>query len=283
MRGARKWLGRSAALVLVVGGLIVAFGNLGDRLILWPTTQALDAHGARRLTVPFAGGELEVFRAANSDKPPESFVLRFYGNADRAEHWVTDEAHSIRGRAVELWGVNYPGYGGSTGPARLHRIADAALAAYDALRAVAGARPIHVFGTSLGTTAALRVAAEREVAGLVLRNPPALRELVVGDHGWWNLWLLAWPISRQIPLALDSIANARRVRAPAVFILAEDDEVVRPRYQRLVVDAFSGAKAIFLQPGGRHNTPLPPALAAEVESAIERLLAGQFSPTSPNQ
>jgi pimeloyl-ACP methyl ester carboxylesterase len=251
---------------------VIAFGHLGDRLLLWPTTHAEDAHGAEELRLPFGAGQLQVFRAKSSSAEPQAFVLRFYGNADRAERWVSGEAAAWPARAIEFWGVNYPGFGASTGPARLQGIADGALATYDALRRIAGKRPIYVFGTSLGTTAALHVAAEREVAGLVLQNPPALRQLIVGDHGWWNLWLLAYPISWQIPAALDSVANARRIHSPSVFVLADHDEVVRPKYQHLVVDAYAGPKTVLIQEGAQHNTPMSPEFARQVRAAVEHLL-----------
>src|SRR5205085_7577320 len=135
---------------------------------------------------------------------PAFFVLRFYGNADRAERWVAREAEEWNNRAVELWGVNYPGFGGSSKPATLQRMADAGMAAYDAVKAAAGNKPVILYGASIGTTVALHVAAQRDVAGLVLHNPPALRQLILRNFGWWNLWLLAGPIAAQIPNTLDS-------------------------------------------------------------------------------
>jgi hypothetical protein len=124
----------------------------------------------------------------------------------------------------------------------------------------------------MGTVAALHVAAEREVAGVVLQNPPALRQLIVGDHGWWNLWLLAIPVSWQIPPELDSLANARRARAPAVFLMAENDEIVRPRWQRAILDAYAGPKQSFVLPGARHNDPVPIETLGRVDAAMRAWL-----------
>ena len=42
------------------------------------------------------------------------YVLRFYGNADRADRWAAAEAEMWNDRAVEIWGMNYPGFGRST-------------------------------------------------------------------------------------------------------------------------------------------------------------------------
>ncbi len=258
---------------------ILALGRPADRLILWPSTDRRDSGTAVRRALPFAGGSLEVLVARSASRLPELYVLRFYGNADRADEWIADETKSLgREVAVEAWGVNYPGYGGSTGPASLQGIAAAAVAAYDALKREAGVRPIVVVGTSLGTTAALHVAAERAVAGVVLHNPPALRELIVGEHGWWNLWLLAWPISRQVPSALDSVANARRVHAPAVFVLSALDEVVPHRYHRLIYDAYGGQKEALVRPRAHHNTPLDDEAATAYDAAVGRLLRRAVAP-----
>jgi len=202
-------------------------------------------------------------------------------------------------RAVEIWGMNYPGFGGSTGPARLSRIAPAALAAFVELQrhatsqgAVASAvpsgspsntnlrtvhttAPIVLFGTSIGVTAALYVAASRptEIAGLILHNPVPLREIILRQFGWWNLWLLAGPVALQIPRDLDSIANAMASRAPAIFLLAEQDEIVAPRFQRLVVQAYDGEKRVIELRGAHHNDPVEGAALADLDDALGWVLA----------
>jgi uncharacterized protein len=253
---------------------IVAFGRIPDRFILWPQVQKEPNHGAEQLLVPMGKGVLEVWRARSSVvmHEPDVFVLRFYGNADRADRWVTEEAKAFP-NACELWGVNYPGFGGSTGPASLKGVADSAITAYDALRTRAGSKPILVSGTSLGTTAALHVAANRPVAGLFLQNPPPLKQLIIGDHGWWNLWLLAIPVSWQIPDELDSIANAERIHAPAVFLLSGNDDVVGYRYQQMVFRAYAGNKTLIDRSSAGHNDAIDPETAARIHAAIRRMLA----------
>ena len=77
-------------------------------------------------------------RRARQQGRADVFILRFYGNADRADRWPAMEAEMWKDRAVEIWGMNYPGFGGSTGPARLARIGPAAVAAFDALRRRSG-------------------------------------------------------------------------------------------------------------------------------------------------
>ena len=255
---------------------MIALAPLPDRLVLFPTTSRIDAGAAVRKTISFHNGELEVWTGrsamARLRDQPEIYVLRFYGNADRADRWVALEAEMWNNRAVEVWGMNYPGFGGSTGPARLAKLGPAALTVFDELQKVAGDRPVVVFGASLGTTTALHIAANRKIAGLILHNPPALRQIILRQFGWWNLWLFAGPMAYKIPADLDSIANARASRVPAIFLLAEQDEVVAPRFQRLVVDAYAGEKRVIPLPGAGHNSPIEGAAFANFHQALDWLL-----------
>jgi len=182
------------------------------------------------------------------------------------------EAEMWNDRALEIWGMNYPGLGGSKGPARLARIGPAAVAAFDELRRHAGERPIVAYGASIGATAALHVAAQRAVAGLILHNPPPLREMILRQFGWWNLWLLAGPIALQIPRDLDSLGNARTSCARAIFLLADQDEIVAPRFHRLVVDAYAGEKRLIALRGVHHNDPIEGAALADLNDALGWLL-----------
>jgi pimeloyl-ACP methyl ester carboxylesterase len=266
---------------------VIFFGHLPDHLILFPMREPIDAGGAVRKSVPFENGKLELWtaqsRRAQQKGGADFFILRFYGNADRAERWAAAEAEEWNDRAVEIWGMNYPGFGGSTGPARLSKIGPAALSAFDELKRHADDRPIVLSGASIGATVALHVAASRPagIAGLILHNPPPLRQMILRRFGWWNLWLLAGPVALQIPAELDSIENAKAIHVPAIFLLAEKDEVVPPRYHRLVVEAYAGEKRVIPLPGAYHNDPIEGTAAADFFNALDWLLPKMTPPPRP--
>jgi len=111
---------------------------------------------------------------------------------------------------------------------------------------------------------ALHVAKQRPVAGMILRTPPPLRQLIIQHHGWWNLWLLATPVAMGVPSDIDSLANAKKVAVPGVFILMDSDTVVPLKYQQKVVDAYAGPKQVIISRGGDHNSILTPAAMAEL-------------------
>lgn len=247
---------------------VTTAGCLADKVMLWPPSGPADAGAAVRRVE----SGIEIWTVPPGDgAEPDAYVLSFYGNGARAEWSVAEEAsHFPR---ASFWGVNYRGYGGSEGSATLSGVAESATIAYDALAKEAKGRPVYAFGVSMGTTAALHVAAERDVAGLFLVNPPPLRRLVLEEHGWWNLYLIALPTALGVPRALDSEANARRVRAPAVFVTSEDDGVVPLGYQGRVVAAYAGPKEVILVPGAGHNDRPPPEVASKIASALSRMMS----------
>jgi pimeloyl-ACP methyl ester carboxylesterase len=259
--------------VLLLVTLTLSSG-CADLLILPPDPAPYIANGTSQRTFQRDGLKLDAYTARSPDaqgREPAAFVLRFTGGDASGSAAFT--ASRWRERPVEVWVVNYPGYGQSAGPRRLAAMAPAAVAAFDELRSINPNRPIFVEGFSLGTVPALALAARRPVAGLILQNPPPLRELILGRHGWWNLWLLAGPVAWQVPADLDSLANARAATAPAIFLLAQRDRTIPLEYQRRIADAYAGQKQIILQRGADHYVPLNAEDEAKLQTAIDRLVS----------
>ncbi len=281
MRIARwtKWVvppWRRIVMLLVafaVTGLLMWLG-LADKLILHPSTQPMPVPGVTRLMVEGGGGQtVEIWTARSypGSEPPTAYCLAFVGNAARAEISAAVVADEWGARRVEVWAVNYPGYGGSPGPATMKSIPPAALAAYTALAARAGGKPIFAVGESLGSAAALYVAANRPCAGVVLTNPPPLRNMILNRFGWWNLWLVAGPAALAVPAELNSLDTAPRCLMPAVFVLAGRDSVVPPKYQTKVFDAYAGDKRAVRVPDADHNDPRDAASDEAFDEAIDWL------------
>src|SRR5206468_11352868 len=97
------------------------------------------------------------------------------------------------------------------------------------------------------------------------------------ECAWWNLWLLAARDALHIPRGLDCIANGRASRVPAIFLLAERDEIVAPRFHRLVVQAYAGEKRVIELPGAYHNDPLEGTALADLNNALGWLLTKSSS------
>ena len=110
------WMWLIAAIVYLT---LMFFGHLPDHLILFPTKAPIGAGGAIRRVISFEHGELEIWtarsRRAQQQGRADIFILRFYGNADRADRWAAMEAEMWNGRAVEISAMNYPGSAAAQG------------------------------------------------------------------------------------------------------------------------------------------------------------------------
>lgn len=259
----------AAALAAPVGGC----RSLGD-LLLFPTQDPIRVDAERRVLSIGPGAasdsaDIELFvRDYGGAGPPQFTVLSLTGNAGRAETMVSYSARLVHGLSQDLEiepcfrvvAVNYPGYGQSTGPCRLDQLGPAALVAYREL-AAESVGPIVVHGLSMGTTAALHLAAAladtpHPPTALIIEKPPNLWRQIVWGHGWWNLWLLSLPAAWGLPeSARNDLNAARAVSIPALFIVATLDTVVPPRYARSIAAAYAGPKRVVEQHAGHHTIP----------------------------
>lgn len=224
--------------------------------LVHPTTDQRGSSGERRL-LDTKVGRIAVYeherRGTCSRRRP--VVLEFIGNASRAEYGPMVPRNAWCRAPAFVWRVNYPGFGDSEGDGTLDEIAEAALAAYDVLADEVDC-PIVVAGNSLGSTAALWVGRSRPVAGVVVKNPPALKHVILRDFGWWNLWIAASIVAIQIPPKLDSVSNARRISAPVLMITSGNDGLVSPGSQDLIFDAIFGPRWRVVIPNAGHNAGL---------------------------
>jgi hypothetical protein len=252
---------------------VLCAGCIADFVLLWPPHRDATSPTGRLLVDE--GGAIEVFVTPSAGAEPDAFVLAMFGNGELADAPAAELAAILaeHGMHAEVWGVNYPGYGRSDGRASLDGVARSARRAYAEVARRAAGKPIIAYGSSMGTTAALHLAAHVRLAGVVLKNPPPLPELVLRRHGWWNLFLLAVPVALQIPDDLDSIPNAARSTAPAIFLSASDDEVVPVAYQERVMDAYAGPWRQFRLAGASHNDPLPARARRDLVAAMRAWIA----------
>jgi pimeloyl-ACP methyl ester carboxylesterase len=268
-----KWKRRltKGAIFLLLVYVLVIFTGVLDPMIIGPRPGTFDAGGATRHFINISGKAVEVWVSHSETArhvPPDAYVLEFCGNSTRAEQIAQYVPLRWKNFPVETWVMNYPGAGGSDGSLRLKNIAPAALGVFDEIRRRSPRAKIFVEGNSLGTVAALCVASQRDVAGCVLHNPVPLKQLIIGHYGWWNLWLVATPVAWQVPTKLDSVVNAKKVNAPCLFILAENDDFVLPKYQQLITSSYAGEKRFVRLPDSGHWSSVEGEALNEVERGI---------------
>jgi len=174
-RGRRlaRTFARLGVIAAAMGAIVLAIGLIfsPDRAMIFP------ASIAGPLPPPPKGVEIiqteagVVWLLSSDSEEPTPAVMLFHGNGENiASTLSTAKVYQSRGLAVAL--VEYPGYGGTPGKPTQASVTEAAVTAYDALKARDGVDPdrIVAHGFSLGGGVAAQLAERRPLAGLILES-----------------------------------------------------------------------------------------------------------------
>src|SRR6267143_867490 len=104
--------------------------SLISRTFLRPSQHYIPCSKEQHLvSVPW--GKVQLWReyshdARGREMPAELLFLRFLGSRGRAEMATLDPADRLPATRAEVWTVNPPSFGGTSGPANLEHYADCA-------------------------------------------------------------------------------------------------------------------------------------------------------------
>lgn len=157
---------------------------------------------------------------------------------------------------VNVFMMDYRGYGRSEGQPGIEKLKSDALAALDFAQERFGVEPERTVahGHSLGTYLALYLAENRDVAGAVLENP-----ITTADD--WAGHLIPWYLRLFVRLdpaeSLAGESNLRRVedvKEPLLIFGGTDDFVADPEMARALDEAAAPGQArLVMVEGGGHN------------------------------
>ena len=242
-----KWLLILA--VLGYGGLLALMYVFQRALIYFPDpkrtapAQAGLPQAEEVLLTSSDGETLIAWHVAARDGKP--VVIYFQGNAG-GSNLRADRFNWLTADGTGLVALSYRGYGGSTGkPSEDGLIRDAA-AAYDFATARYGPKRIVLWGESLGTAVAIALAAEREVAGVML-DAPFASAIDVGAN--------AYPFAPVRWLIKDTFRSDRRiarVKAPILVLHGEQDTIVPIRFGEKLFALAHEPKRMVRFPNGGH-------------------------------
>ena len=179
--------------------------------------------------------------------PDGPVVVVFHGNAGHAGYRVR-KFRDLLEAGFGVFFAEYRGYGGNPGePDEAGLTADArAIMAYFENEGI-DPRRIVLYGESLGTGVAVKMAAEHPVAGLILEAPYTSIADVAQAHYWYlpAHWLVLdrW----------DSASRIGKVKAPVLVVQGEADRVIPVRFGRQMFELAPEPKSALFQPGAGHN------------------------------
>jgi uncharacterized protein len=238
---------------LIAGYVLICMAAyFGNRLFMYfpdPTRAApveAGLRGIEEVEITVADGTTLVAWHAPA-KEDEPTVLYFHGNGANAANRAP-KIETMRKNGFGVFYLNNRGYGGSGGrPTEKSNVADA-LAAYGHLiRLGVPAGRIVAYGESLGSGQAVRLAAQRPVAAVVLEAPLTSTVDVARTTYFWL------PLGLLITDTYNNERNIRSVAAPVLVLHGEQDAVIPVEMGRRVYRAANEPKRIELFPQGAHD------------------------------
>jgi len=199
-------------------------------------------------------------------RPGMPVILYFHGNGGNAQ----DRANALsalvrRGHGVVIAG--YRGYGGNPGEPGESAFAADAEAHWDHARARFPGRPLVLWGESLGTGVATRLAEGRaEVAALVLESPyTSIADIAQGMYPWLPTGLL-------LRHRFESLSRLPHVTAPVLVVASEQDAITPVDQARRMLAAARDGTGVFL-PGPVHPAVLNDPTGVAMQRVLEFLNA----------
>lgn len=187
---------------------------------------------------------VEVVASVREHAGPDA-VIYFGGNAEDVSQSLAPLAEAYPAHAIYL--LHYRGYGGSGGSPSEAALTHDALTLFDQVQT---AHPrVIVIGRSLGSGVATWLASQRPVAQLVLVTPyDSLQEIAAARFA-------VFPVRWLLKDRFESGRHVAQVRAPALLMAAEHDEVIpRASTEQLFARFAKGQAELHVLPRTSHNT-----------------------------
>ena len=180
---------------------------------------------------------------ANADK----LLIYFHGNAGNIYHRIPDLIQLQR-FGVSVVGVSYRGYGKSEGSPSEEGIYQDGNAVFKYVTEELGVSidNIIVFGRSIGTAAAINIAKNRGIKGLILVTPLTSGKAHAKASGLWLFSSLAGD-------SFNNLSKIKHIKAPLLVIHGTNDHVIPFSMGKEIFNNAKTKKRFIKIEGAGHN------------------------------
>jgi uncharacterized protein len=189
---------------------------------------------------------INIIQFTTADTPVKGVVLYFHGNRKNVSRYAKF-AKIFTSRGYEVWMMDYPGYGKSTGEFTEQMLYDWALVKYRLARVRFSPDSIIIYGKSLGTGIAAQLASVRDCRNLFLETPYYSLPSIVSQYA------PIYPVNRMIKFKFPTYQYLQKVTAPITIFHGTDDGVIRLSNASRLRPFLKAKDEFVVIPGGSHN------------------------------
>ncbi|MGZ5189412.1 MAG: alpha/beta hydrolase [Flavisolibacter sp.] len=234
-------------IVYLAGGFLLYLFQ--DRLIFHPEPLSKEHNFSfdqpyEELNLPFGKDNLNIVKFKTAE-PRKGIVLFFHGNMKNVEHYKQYPILFTK-NGYEIWMIDYPGYGKTTGKRTEKIMYDQSIIMYAKAANEISSDSILIYGKSLGTGVASYLASEKKSRWLILETPYYSIDELAGD---------LFPMYSFIPLTRYSFPNGeylKKINIPTIIIHGTKDKIVPYHHGKKLAEENQHVEFVTLE-NGSHN------------------------------
>lgn len=259
-----KWLQIITLVYIMIG---VALYFLQDKFIFHP--KKLPAGYQYKFDIPFRQIDLPVTTEKNlsivqftvPDSIRKGIVLYFHGNRMNINRYAKYAPEFTRNN-YEVWMMDYPGYGKSTGKRSEQVLYDDAALLYKMAHSKVPAEQIIIYGKSLGTGIAAQLASKKDCKRLILETPYYSMDALAKHY------FFMYPVMPMTKYALPTYQHFEYITAPITIFHGTKDQVIPYKQARWLVEKKPGTELITIEKGRHNNLPDFPIFQHKLDSLL---------------
>ncbi len=261
-----KWI-KTAFVIYVVAGMGLYF--LQDTILFHPVKLPSDFQ--YHFDIPFRQIDLEVTPEKNlsivqftvPDSIRKGIVLYFHGNSRNINRCAPYAVNFTKNK-YEVWMIDYPGFGKSTGKRSEQVLYDDALLLYKMAIARVAADSIIIYGKSLGTGIAAELATVRDCKRVILEAPYfSIRALA-------NYYFFMYPVMPMLKYTIPTNEYLENIKAPVTIFHGTSDIVVPYKQSKWLVEKKPSTELVTIEKGLHNNLNDFPLFHRKLDSLLNR-------------
>jgi uncharacterized protein len=260
-----KWLKITVLAYIIIGiGLFI----FQEKFIFHP--EKLPSGYQYKFNIPFRQIDLPVSDEKNlsivqftvPDSVRKGIVLYFHGNRKNINRYAPNAAHFTR-NGYEVWMLDYPGYGKSTGKRTEAVLYEDALTFYKMAISRVSAEHIIIYGKSLGTGIAAQLASVRDCKRLILETPYYSMDALAKHY------FFMYPVIPMTKFALPTFQHFEYINAPVSIFHGTSDGVIPYKQAKKLAAKKAGSELITLDKGEHNNLTTFPLYHHKLDSLLK--------------
>ena len=234
-------------LLYVLVGIILYFFQ--DKILFHPVALDRNHHFIfqqhfEELNIPLADGNLSMLKFDTRGQK-KGIVLFFHGNRQNVEHYAGYPLLFTK-NGYEVWMIDYPGFGKTTGSRTEERMYDDAERMYERAIENTDRGKVIIYGKSLGTGVASYLAAKKEHRNLILETPYYSIESLASHYA------PIYPVSLLANYSFPVFLYLKNSKRPITIFHGTDDDIIPYQQSVRLMKECRNVELVTIE-AGKHN------------------------------